>query len=130
MKPILVAAVIATSGVALPAVSHHSTSMYDRGAPITIEAEVVEFRWVNPHSHLTVVEATPAAGAAPKTWSIEMSSPGVLTRSGWSKRTFNPGDRITLRFGPLRNGDPGGIFMEATLADGTIMTYSVELPTE
>jgi hypothetical protein len=59
-----------------------------------------------------------------------MSSPGVLTRSGWNKRIFNPGDKITLRFGPLRNGDSGGIFMQATLADGQVMTYSTELPTE
>jgi hypothetical protein len=34
--------------------AHHSTSMHDRAAPVTIEAEVVEFRWVNPHSYLTV----------------------------------------------------------------------------
>jgi hypothetical protein len=107
--------------------AHHSTSMYDRSAPITIDAEVVEFRWVNPHSVLTVTEA---GAAPPTTWSIEMSSPGVLTRSGWSKRTFNPGDKITLKLGPLRNGDRGGIFLEATLADGTVMTYSTELPTE
>jgi Family of unknown function (DUF6152) len=111
-----------------PAVlAHHSTSMYDRSAPVTIGAEVIEFRWVNPHSYLTVVETSETAT---KTWSIEMSSPGVLTRSGWTKRTFNPGDKITLTFGPLRNGDAGGIFLEATLADGEIMTYSTELPTE
>jgi len=112
----------------LPAGAHHSTSMYDRGAPITIAAEVVEFRWVNPHSQLAVIDRSP--GGEEKTWSIEMSSPGVLTRSGFTKRTFNPGDRITLRFGPLRNGDPGGILLQATLADGQVMTYSVELPTE
>jgi hypothetical protein len=113
--------------LASAALAHHSTSMYDRAAPVTIEAEVVEFRWVNPHSYLTVVET---GQAAPKTWSIEMSSPGVLTRSGWTKRTFNAGDKITLKFGPLRNGDAGGIFVEATLADGKIMTYSTELPTD
>ena len=116
--------------VALPAAAHHSTSMYDRSKPVTIEAEVVEFRWINPHSNLIVVETSATSGAAPKTWSIEMSSPGVLTRSGWSKRTFNPGDKITLELGPLRNGDPGGIFMRATLADGRVMTFSTELPTE
>jgi hypothetical protein len=121
-------AVIGVGLLGAPSVlAHHSTSMYDRGAPITIDAEVVEFRWVNPHSVLTVAEG---GDAAAKTWSIEMSSPGVLTRSGWSKRTFNPGDKITLKFGPLRNGDLGGIFLEATLADGTVMTYSTELPTE
>jgi hypothetical protein len=116
--------------MAEPAAAHHSTSMYDRNAPLTIEAEVVEFRWVNPHSFLTVIDTATTAGAAAKTWSIEMSSPGVLTRSGWNKRTFNRGDKITLRFGPLRNGDSGGIFMQATLADGQVMTYSTELPTE
>ena len=107
--------------------AHHSSSMYDRTAPITIEAEVVEFRWVNPHSYLTVVDAAPQSGSEAKTWAIEMSSPGVLTRSGWTKRTFNPGDKITLKFAPLRNGGRGGIFMQATLADGKVMTYSVEL---
>jgi hypothetical protein len=94
---------------------------------VTIRAEVVEFRWVNPHSYLTVVDAAEGTG---KTWSIEMSSPGVLTRSGWTKRTFNPGDTITLTFGPLRNGDLGGIFLAATLADGKVVTYSTELPIE
>src|SRR5687767_8115250 len=107
---------------AAPASAHHSTSMYDRGAPLTIAAEVVEFRWVNPHSQLTVIDRSPGAADAAKTWSIEMSSPGVLTRSGFTKRTFNPGDRITLTFGPLRNGEPGGILLRATLADGKVMT--------
>ena len=121
-------AVIAISSLlAQAAAAHHSTSMYDRSAPVTIAAEVVEFRWVNPHSYLTVVDT---ADSSRKTWSIEMSSPGVLTRSGWTKRTFNPGDKITLTFGPLRDGDAGGIFLAATLADGKVVTYSTELPVE
>ncbi len=122
-RPMLIATATALLAAA-PAPAHHSTSMYDRGAPLTIAAEVVEFRWVNPHCYLTVVDE------AAKTWSIEMSSPGVLTRWGFTKRTFNPSDRITLTFGPLRNGEPGGILLQATLADGRALTYSVELPTE
>lgn len=118
---------LATLAVSAAAAAHHSSSMYDRTQAITIEAEVVEFRWVNPHSYLTVIDT---AATERKTWSIEMSSPGVLTRSGWNKRTFNAGDKITLKFGPLRSGDAGGIFMQATLADGQVMTYSVELPTD
>jgi hypothetical protein len=84
---------------------------------------------VNPHSQLTVVECTDADTAG-KTWSIEMSSPGVLTRNGFTKRTFTTGDRITLTFGPLRNGDPGGILPRATLADDRVVSYSVGRPTE
>jgi hypothetical protein len=109
--------------------AHHSTSMYDRSQAITLEAEVKEFRWVNPHANLAVVDREPKPGTAPQMWMIEMSSPGVLTRSGWTKRTFNPGDKITLHFGPLRSGELGGIFIRATLADGTVVTYSLE-PTD
>lgn len=129
MRSTALAPTLAVAGLAVSAgaAAHHSSSMYDRAQAITIEAEVVEFRWVNPHSYLTVVDT---AGSERKTWSIEMSSPGVLTRSGWNKRTFNAGDKITLKFGPLRSGDAGGIFMQATLADGQVMTYSVELPTD
>lgn len=104
--------------------AHHSTTMYDRAAAITVDAEVKEFRWVNPHCYLTVADTS--GGENARTWTIEMTSPGVLTRSGWSKRTFNPGDKIKVRFGPLRNGDPGGIFLEATLADGQVMTYNFD----
>lgn len=113
---------------AATAAAHHSSTMYDRSKPLTIEAEVVEFRWVNPHSNLTVTDTDPAATR--KNWSIEMSSPGVLTRSGWNKRLFSPGDKIRLKFAPLRNGEAGGIFMQADLADGRVITYSVELSTQ
>jgi hypothetical protein len=123
----LCAVIVTASLLAQAASAHHSSSMYDRDAPLTIEAEVVEFRWVNPHSYLTVVETRDTSR---KSWWIETSSPGVLTRSGWTKRTFNPGDKIKLTFAPLRNGDAGGYFVEATLADGKVVNYSVELPTE
>ena len=52
-------------------------------------------------------------GEEVKTWRIEMTSPGVLTRSGWTKRSFEPGDKITLEFGPLRSGGTAGYFNKA-----------------
>jgi hypothetical protein len=106
--------------------AHHSSSMYDRTKPVTIEGEVVEFQWVNPHAQLMVIETKPSGSAELKTWSVELTSPGVLTRNGWTKRTFNAGDRITLKFAPLRTGDAGGYFLQATLADGKVVAYSLE----
>ena len=105
-----------------PAAAHHSSAMYDRTNPLTVQAEVESFQWVNPHSTLTVLmRARP--GEEIKTWRIEMTSPGVLTRAGWTKRSFQPGDKITLEFGPLRSGGPGGYFNKATMADGKVMQY-------
>lgn len=114
-----VAALVATMA---PAAAHHSSAMYDRTHPLTADAEVVSFQWVNPHSTLTVVmRARP--GEDIKTWQIEMTSPGVLTRSGWTKRSFQPGDKIKLEFGPLRTGGAAGYFNKAVMADGKVMQY-------
>lgn len=119
---LLTGALLAGALVGAPASAHHSSAMYDRAHPLTVEAEVKSFQWVNPHSSLTVVtRAKP--GEQPKTWTIEMTSPGVLTRAGWTKRSFKPGDKITLEFGPMRNGAAGGFFNKATLADGKVMKY-------
>ncbi len=110
------------AATAVPASAHHSSAMYDRMNPLTVEAEVKNFQWVNPHSTLTVeIRAKP--GEEAKTWQIEMTSPGVLTRAGWTKRSFNPGDKITLEFGPLRNGGLAGYFNKAVMADGKVMQY-------
>jgi hypothetical protein len=118
----LIIALTVSVALAPPASAHHSSAMYDRMNPLTVEAEVVDFEWVNPHSTLTVLlRARP--GEEIKTWRIEMTSPGVLTRSGWTKRSFNPGDKITLEFGPLRNGGAAGYFNKATMADGKVMEY-------
>jgi hypothetical protein len=51
-------------------------------------------------------------------WSIEMSSPGHLIRSGWKRNTLKPGEKITVVIHPLREGSNGGSFVSATGADG------------
>src|SRR5262249_30959485 len=54
-KPIGVLAVAATVAVGIASVSaHHSTTMFDHSITMTINGEVVELRWVNPHVSLSV----------------------------------------------------------------------------
>jgi hypothetical protein len=110
-------------GAVSPAAAHHSSAMYDRAHPITVEATVKSFEWINPHSVLEVV-ADPTPTLAGGKLTVEMTSPGVLTRAGWTKRTFKPGDRIRLAYAPLRAGGPVGFFVQATTAAGQVMTYS------
>jgi hypothetical protein len=49
----------------------------------------------------------------------------VLTRSGWTKRSIQPGDHATFRYAPLRDGTLGGFLLQVTLQNGTILTYSL-----
>jgi hypothetical protein len=54
-KPIGMLAVAATVAVGIASVSaHHSTTMFDHSITMTINGEVVELRWVNPHVSLSV----------------------------------------------------------------------------
>ena len=127
MKPILRSAAALMSPalalVAVPAAAHHSAAMYDQVHLSTIEATVKSFEWINPHSVLEV--STPATPALPGgDLTVEMSSPGVMTRAGFTKRTFQPGDKIKLTYAPLRAGGPVGMFMQAVTPAGLVLSWS------
>ena len=105
-----------------PAVAHHSASMYDTSHTVSLKGTVKVFHWVNPH--VTVEIVADATNQRPATvWVLEASSPGVMTRSGWTKRSFQPGDKVVVEVAPLRSGEPGGGFKKATLADGRVLTW-------
>jgi Family of unknown function (DUF6152) len=118
-------AVMLSAALLVPAYGHHSFAMFDFNNTVTFKATVKEFRWTNPHVVL-LVEGSPKAGTPPEVWSMELTSPGNLTRMGWSRHSFNPGDAIELQFNPLRDGKHGGAFKEARiLATGQVLSSSV-----
>jgi hypothetical protein len=108
---------------AAPAMSHHSTAMYDKANPRSVAGVVKAINWSNPHITVDFV-ADAKDDPAQRTWRVEASSPGVMTRAGWSKRSLNPGDKATFQVAPLRNGQPGGEMRQVTLADGKTLTWS------
>jgi len=98
-----------------PAAAHHSFAMFDQSKIVTLEGTVAEFQWTNPHAFIELE----AAGG--RHWSIELNSPNNLKRQGWTKAALKQGDRISLRMSPLRNGKPGGLFLDLTKADGKLL---------
>ena len=123
------AAVLALAGMLSqpdPAVAHHSFAMYDPNVLITLDGTVKEFQWTNPHALLWVL-GTAKEGDTPELWTIELpTSPGNLSRLGWTKHTLTPGDRITVELNPLRDGQHGGSFRKMTMA-ATGQVYLVNL---
>ena len=109
----LVAAGLATPSV--PAFAHHSFAMFDQAKLMTLEGTVHEFQWTNPHSF---IELDVASGGRTQRWSIELNSPNNLTRQGWRRTSLKAGERISVRIAPLRNGHPGGLFLDLRKADG------------
>lgn len=94
--------------------AHHSFAMFDFTRLQTERATVQAFRWTNPHVVLLIKSAA-KPGQPEKLWSLELTSPGNLTRTGWTRKSLKPGDVIDIEFHPLRDGKQGGAFKKATI---------------
>jgi hypothetical protein len=122
MKPVtLKRAWIALVGTAClaavwPAFAHHSFALYDRTKTLTLTGNVKAFQWTNPHVVIWLV-VQPAGGGESQEWGIETTSPGVLTRSGWTRNSIKAGDHVAVEFNPLRDGSRGGGLNSVTLLD-------------
>jgi hypothetical protein len=84
---------------------------------------VTAYQWTNPHSYLEV-DAEDGKGGT-KHYTMEMTSPNMLHRGGWSSRTVKAGDVVTAVMSPLRDGRAGGLLLELTLPNGTKMLPGV-----
>jgi hypothetical protein len=99
-----------------PAYAHHSFAVYDRSKLLTLKGNVKIFQWTNPHCVIWVL-VQPEGGGDPQEWSFETTSPGVLTRGGWTRNSVKVGDRVSVEFYPLRDGSHGGGLNSVTLLD-------------
>ena len=106
------------------AAAHHSGAAYDMEHPRDLEGTVKTVNWTNPHITF-VIETDAKDGEPAKMLTFEVSSPGVLTRSGWTKRSLQPGDHAVFHYAPLRDGRQGGFLRKVTLPNGQVLTYSL-----
>jgi Cu/Ag efflux protein CusF len=112
---------LACSGIAA---AHHSGAAYDLEHAKTTPGTVKTVNWTNPHITFEI-ETDAKDGQPAQTMVFEVSSPGVLTRSGWTKRSLQPGDHAVFLYAPLRDGNPGGFLLKVTLPDGKELSFSL-----
>ena len=99
------------------ALAHHSAAMFDNQKVKELTGTVKEFQWKNPHVWIQVY--VPNAGGVKEEWSVEGGGPNSLSRQGWRPTTFKPGDAVSIKVNPMKDGSLGGQFIGAKLADGT-----------
>jgi hypothetical protein len=110
-------AAVSALAFAAPAAAHHSAAAYERDKHVTVTGAVTEYHWVNPHVwvHMRVT----APDGKVQNWSLESESVGQLTRMGWTRDSFKPGDVISATVEPLKDGSFGGLLGTIKKADGT-----------
>jgi hypothetical protein len=111
---------VITLAVAVSAYAHHSAAGVDQTRTVTTEGIVKQFKWANPHAWLEV-EAPNTKGGT-DVWNFEMTSPTFLVRAGWKANSVKAGDKVTVVARPMKNGDPGGLFVSITLPSGQVLT--------
>ncbi len=89
------ATLIAVGLAAATAGAHHSwTAEYDGGKAVTVKGTIVKVEWTNPHTHF-YVEAKDGTGKV-TLWNFEMASTLALERAGWTRKTLQVGDQVTI----------------------------------
>ena len=102
---------------AVPVLAHHSfAAEYDANNPVTLKGTVTKIEWTNPHARV-YIDVKGADGALTN-WNMELASPNALQRNGWTRRSLNVGDEVTIQGSAAKDGSKMANARELTLAIG------------
>ena len=103
---------------AAPVLAHHSfAGEYDSTKPITLTGKVTKVEWTNPHARFYL--DVKGDDGATTNWNLELASPNVLKRQGWSSTSLKEGDVVTVEGSLARSGAKMANARLVTLADGS-----------
>ena len=79
----------------LPGIAHHSFSaQFDAKKPLKMTGTVTKVEWMNPHSWFYL--DVKGDGGSVTNWGFELASPNLLLRKGWTPKTLEAGDVVTV----------------------------------
>jgi hypothetical protein len=113
----LFAMAIVMAGVRSATAHHAFSPVYDDKRTVTIEGAVTEFRFVNPHSMMTV-EVRDDGGAVTR-WVVEFAGRLNLSELGWTADSIKAGERVSVTGNPTWQKTPRLFFRRLVRPDGT-----------
>jgi hypothetical protein len=100
-----------------PVFAHHSfAAEYDAKQPVTLKGTVAKVEWTNPHARF-YVNVKDENGKVTQ-WNLELASPNVLSRQGWTRHSLTEGDVITVEGSKAKDGANMANARSVILANG------------
>ena len=93
------------AALALPeiGVAHHAfAAEFDANKPLTLTGTVTNVEWTNPHAWFYIDVKDEQGQFA--SWGMELGSPNLLMRSGWTRSALKVGDVVTVEGFHAKNG--------------------------
>jgi uncharacterized protein DUF6152 len=93
----------AISLAAVPAIAHHAFSAeFDDKQPVKMTGTVTKIEWQNPHTWFYIDVKDDSGKVA--NWGMEMGSPNMLIRSGWTRNSMKIGDVVSVEAFRAKDG--------------------------
>jgi len=109
--------------------AHHSfAAEYDSTKPVTLRGTITKVDWINPHAWIHL-EARDADGNVAE-WMVELGTPNVLIRRGFTKKSLEPGAEISVQGYLAKNGQNKVNGGSVTFPDGLKLFVGGSSPAE
>jgi hypothetical protein len=112
----IIIATVAFIAVSTQLAAHHGGASFDTSKELTLKGKVTEWIWANPHCFLKF-DAKDDTGTV-RNWVVETQNPTDMSRRGWARTSFKPGDEVTVTLQPVKSGAPVGRIRSVLLANG------------
>ncbi|MGZ4811047.1 MAG: DUF6152 family protein [Thermoanaerobaculia bacterium] len=120
---ITLAAIVAALLIASrPIAAHHGAAAFenDPAKRLVLKGVVTQWIWSNPHTFLQF-DVKGDDGQIVH-WVVEASNPPDMQNRGWSNKSFNAGDEVTVTVRPVKSGRPVGSIVRVQFADGHVLS--------
>jgi hypothetical protein len=105
-----------------PVCAHHSgAAEFDSNKKIDLTGVVTKLEWTNPHAQF-YMDVKDASGNVAH-WNLELASPNVLIRNGWSRNSLKAGDQVNVTGAQAKDNSTVGTAAVITLPDGHKLTF-------
>lgn len=108
-----------TSGA--PLLAHHGNRAaygVSTAEEVTLSGVVTQYKWGNPHVYILFDVADGKGNTVH--WSAETHPPYVMAKSGWSRTTLKPGDKVAISLFPSKMGAAVGLLSKVAM-DGRLL---------